>query len=412
MPKVANIDIIGPIGLFENKAGELEGNTLQEVIAKVQAFKGQEIERYNFRLAGPGGFIADGEKIRDYMESLRTESVSLSTQQVGDIGSMMTALFLVPDKAKGETREVDKNFEFFLHNPWGESIGDADEMRSNADELEEEEKKLRKLYKAETDITDEGLDGLMKAETSLTADEAVKLGFATGFVEEREPIKALAIVKHKSTKMSKETEGKFAKALKDLGEKVDKILKKKEKPVALDLTLDGGGTLRIDSEDEAGAIGATAMVVDADGNESQASEGEHALDDGRIVVVNAEGNVDEIREVTTEEPEEEMAQLKKKVEALEAYKKETEGKIEEQVAAKLKEINTDVEKITEGVKELEETKTELKAMKTVYKVQESRNFTKELEEKNKETRYDEGKAMLEEAKKDKPKFTRRKVISK
>ncbi len=411
MPKVANIDIIGPLGLFENEQGEMEGNTLQSVIAKVQAFKGQEIGRYHFRLGGPGGFIDVGEKIRDYMVSLRTEGISLSTQQVGDIGSMMTALFLVPDKAKGETREVDKNFEFFLHNPWGETVGDADEMRANADELDKEETKLRKLYKAETDITDEGLDGLMKAETSLTAEEAIKLGFATGFVEEREPIKALAIIKHKSTKMSKENETKFAKALKILADKVESLTKKKDEPKALDLTLDGGGTLRIDSEDEAGAVGASAMVVDADGNESQATEGEHALEDGRIAVIDTDGKVLEIRP-TEEEPTEEVATLQAKIKELENYKKETEGKIEDQVAAKLKEINTDVEKLSEGVKELEKTKAEMKAMKVVYKVPESRNFVKELEENSKETLYDQGKAMMEEAKKNKPKFTRAKVVSK
>ena len=404
MGKVAQIYLVGPVGLFEDEEGNISGFTLQSVIAQVQSFKGQDIERYNFKMRGPGGYVDVGEKIFDYMVSLRSNTVSISTEQIGDIASMMTKLFLAADPTKNERRLVLKGAEFMIHNPWGGVEGDTDEIRKKADELEAKEKEMRKFYVAQTDITEAGLDGLMKEETVMTAEEAISLGFATGYVGEvPEPVKAIAMINHNKSKPMSEEKTRFEKIMAAI-----KGLKDEPKDKALDLTLEGGSVLRIDAENEEGLVGATAMVIDADGNETPAPEGEHVLDDGRTIVIGADNTVMEIKEAADpEEGNEELAKVQKELDELKA---EFDKKLDEAVEAKLKEVEKAVEGLQEEKEVIKEEKEQLKAMKTLYKIPENENFVKVLKDKNAPTSYDEAKENLKESRKKKQPFKRGSVI--
>ena len=165
MGKVAHIFMIGPVGIFNDEKGNSSGFTIDSVIAQVQSFKGQDIERYNFKMRGPGGYVEEGDSIYNYMVSLRSEGISISTEQVGDIGSIMTKMFLAADPSQGEKRLVDKKFNFMIHNPWGEFVGSAGELKEYADDLDKIESELRNFYQKETGITPEGLKPLMDKES-------------------------------------------------------------------------------------------------------------------------------------------------------------------------------------------------------------------------------------------------------
>ncbi len=405
MGKVAHIFLIGPVGIFPDEAGNLSGFTIDSVISQVQAFKGQDIERYNFKIKGPGGFVDEGNAIHDYMASLRKEGVSISTEQVGDIGSIDTKLFLAPDPSKGEKRLVDEKFKFMIHNPWGEFVGNADELKEAAEELEEVEKDLRNFYVQETGITEEGLKPLMDKESEMSAKQAVAFGFATGFVGEPVQNKIIAIFKPKSNTMSKDNQSTLDK-IKAL---LSKIKMKDDDIKAIDFTMEGGTVLRVDAETEDAVVGANAVIIDAEGQETTAPEGDHILDDGRIVSIDANGVVMEIREAeeTTEEETDEALlkkeneELKATIKELEKFKTDFEGKMDEKLEAEMKEVNEKVTELTEGLKEVDEDRAQLKAMRTVYGVKADRNFVKEIDDDNKETEYDVAKARLAEKRKGK-----------
>ena len=405
MGKIAHIFLIGPVGIFTDDQGNSSGFTIDAVISQVQAFKGQDIERYNFKMKGPGGFVDEGDSIYNYMVSLRKDGVSISTEQVGDIGSIMTKLFLAPAPESGEQRLVDKRFKFMIHNPWGGVEGNASDVIEYGEELDQIEDNMRSFYEDETGITKEGLKPLMDKESEMTAEQAVALGFATGYVGEPVQLKVIAKFNHKSNIMNKE----FTKILAKIEDLSKKVLGNKDEIKAIDYTLEGGTVLRVDAETEDAVIGAGAVVIDADGQESPAPEGDHILDDGRIVSIDANGIVMEIRDAEiTEEPTEEMEQMKKENEELKAqvaelekFKEEFEGKVDEKLESEMKEVNETVEKLTEGLKEVEKERAEFKAMKTIYKIKGDTNFTKELKDMTAETSYDEAKYRLAESRKGK-----------
>ena len=189
--------------------------------------------------------------------------------------------------------------------------------------------------------------------------------------------------------------------------------------VAIDFTMEGGVVLRVETENEEELIGSAAKVVDADGNESQAPEGDHILEDGRIVSVNAEGMITEIKvEESSEEgePDEELAKVKKELEEAQAKLKEFEEgidqKVEELVSAKLKEVDQAVEELEKGAEELASDKAQLKAMKTIYKIEKDRDFIKELDERNTPSSFEEAKAKRDERRGEKKKAKRGAIVGK
>ena len=413
MGKIAQIYLIGPVGIFADDQGNSEGFTIDSVIAQVQAFKGQDISRFNFKMKGPGGYVDEGESIFNYMNSLRSDIVSISTEQIGDIGSIMTKLFLAASPAKGEQRLVDKKYKFMIHNPWGGAEGNAADLIKYGEELDGIENSMRKFYAEETGITEDGLKSLMDKESEMSAETAVALGFATGYVGAIVQNKVIAMFNHKSNTMSKEH--------KTLLEKIKSLISeaKGDKPTALDYTMEGGTILRVDAETEDALVGASAVIIDADGQEMPAPEGDHILDDGRIISVDAGGLVTEIKEGEPVEPPVDPpveVTLKADFEAmkleLDELKASFETKVEEAVAAKLQEVENAVDELTVEKIEVEAMKKQFMAMKTIYGVKEDKDFVKELNDKNRVTSYDEAKARLAERRASKPKFKRGNVVAK
>lgn len=66
----------------------------------------------------------------------------------------------------------------FLHNPWTIAKGNADQLRSMADQLDELSEASLQLYMSRaTGITEEELREMMKKETMLAPDKCLKYGF-------------------------------------------------------------------------------------------------------------------------------------------------------------------------------------------------------------------------------------------
>jgi len=68
-----------------------------------------------------------------------------------------------------------------VHDSWTVTLGDAEEHRKSQNALEKTAESLAGMYAARTGGTSEAMRALMKAETWLSANEAVEQGFATDF---------------------------------------------------------------------------------------------------------------------------------------------------------------------------------------------------------------------------------------
>jgi DNA-binding Lrp family transcriptional regulator len=70
-----------------------------------------------------------------------------------------------------------------IHDPWSFAIGGAAEMRAQAELLDKVKTTLVNVYTKRTGIERAQVEAMMSAETWMTADEMVKLGFADESVE-------------------------------------------------------------------------------------------------------------------------------------------------------------------------------------------------------------------------------------
>lgn len=129
----------------------------------------------------PGGSVTEGFAIMDYLHSLPVE---VTTVALGQCASIATAIFLA-----GKNREIGKYAEFFIHLPWGAAMGTAEELEAYSKLVKQSEEQLINLYVDKTGIDRDLVADLMKAQTSLTADQAKEYGFATIVLE---PVMALA----------------------------------------------------------------------------------------------------------------------------------------------------------------------------------------------------------------------------
>lgn len=87
----------------------------------------------------------------------------------------------------GDTVIMPKSAMMMIHNPWTIALGNADEMRKVADDLDKLGEGVRQAYLEKAgDKLDEGkLIEMLAAETYLTAEECIAYGLADAHEEEK-----------------------------------------------------------------------------------------------------------------------------------------------------------------------------------------------------------------------------------
>jgi ATP-dependent protease ClpP protease subunit len=327
--KQAHIYIHGVIGSYTDENDqEVKGVESIDVITQVQA--NQNAESFLIHIKSPGGLVDEGNRIYEYLESLKSQGFQVDTISDGDIGSIATKIFLA-----GQNRTIHEGHEFFIHNPWTQpQPGDSNQIGLELQALKQTEAELRAFYQQHTKITDIGLKGLMDKQTGMTADQALTLGFATKKISTSK-VKAFALL-NKNDMSKAQTLGQ------KIGAIIDQALGNKQEIKALDLELEGGNKVSVSSEDPANMVGADAVVTDENGQSMPAPDGEHKLSDGRILVV-SEGKVKEVKPAS--EPQDNtgtsqanapdgLAEMKAKIEALELANKKKDEEL-----ASLKSVN-------------------------------------------------------------------------
>lgn len=267
-----DIYLNGQIGSgYDEQGNFVKGVELVDVISSVRALG--DVEAINVHINSPGGFVDVGDMIYSYLDHLKKEK-KITTIAEKLVGSIATKIFLV-----GDERLIGDGDEFFIHNPSvnpGQS--DANKLIAYAEHVAETESNLRKFYAEKTGNPEEALKPLMDVETSLDADKAIKLGFATG----RKKEKVYAKVK---SNMS-------------LIDDVLKLAKSMLPTKAMQLPLkDGQTVLTVEAAEGEPLEGKPAKVGDA-----AAPDGPHELADGRVLIVEG-GLVKEIKTAPADDVE-------------------------------------------------------------------------------------------------------------
>lgn len=273
----------------------------------------KDAEQLIVRINSPGGDVQEGWAIHDL---LTTSGKKIKTIGEGKIYSIATIIFLA-----GEEREVMKNADGLIHNPFipPYTLADSyesDDLEKIAESLKQEEAKILNFYAERTGTDKSRLAEYMKEDTKLSADDLLSLGFATKIIE---PIKAYAYINHKN-KIKMVDEKKFFEKLGGVLDKfADKVKNFSRLPVENLVMKDKEGN-EISVERESGE----ATVGD-----KASPDGTFELEDGRTITI-TDGVITEIADKPEEEDEmnKKIATLQAELDAREAELTEAKEKLE------------------------------------------------------------------------------------
>lgn len=264
-----------------------------------------EDNRIDVEIHSCGGDCTEGYAIYD---ALRTSGKELSCTVVGVAASMATVILLAAPKEK---RFAYEHAQFLIHSPYIPE-GNAGELTIEKAEavvqmLKSEKQKMLSLYVERTGIDSEVLEEQMNQGGWFDATKAQELGFIAGVVPatSAESSKQIKI----STSAMSEKKVTIAQAFKMLGEALGLTSASAEQNevVSLELSTATGDTINVEREEGEVQVG----------DKTDAAEGEVTLADGRVLVIDADGIITEIKpaeeEEDTTEEETELEALKAQV---------------------------------------------------------------------------------------------------
>lgn len=145
-----------------------DGTTARGFIDAVQ--KLGDVETIHLRINSPGGDVADGLTIYNY---LRNHAAKITVTVEGIAASIASVIAMAGDEII-----MGVGTTMMVHNPWTWASGNASAFRKVADDLDVITSGLLDAYALKTGKTHDELKVLLDSETYLTAQEAVEFGFA------------------------------------------------------------------------------------------------------------------------------------------------------------------------------------------------------------------------------------------
>lgn len=129
-----------------------------------------------------GGDAYEGTAIYNLLKAAPIRKVGIVD---GRCFSAATFILMACDE-----RVMNTGTNLLVHNAWTFAMGNADELRAVADDLDKLMESNRKIFLERCDMSEEDLIALMKAEPLLTPEESLKYGFIDrigGMAAEPEP---------------------------------------------------------------------------------------------------------------------------------------------------------------------------------------------------------------------------------
>lgn len=299
-----------------------------------------------------GGDVVEGLSIYDF---IRAQAQFQKVTTIGiRIDSIASVVFLA-----GDTRKVSPKVQGLIHQAWMSPNDMNPDWEINqqaakalAEHLNEADTQIKGVYAERCGRANlKAITEAMAASTTLNADQLIALGFASEVIEAGTAIEGRAMAFNLEFYNQLNNQSEMNEELLKMMRGIKAMLFGSAK--AMSVTLADGQNLYIFSEDGE-FVGKKAVIADAEGQptEQVAPAGEHALQDGRTIVVGDGGMISEVREAaaaagaagTEANPEVEAlkAQLmekEKEIEAMKAGSTAAEEKMQA-LAAKFTEMET------------------------------------------------------------------------
>ena len=259
-----------------------------------------------------GGSVEEGQKIYNYLKACPANVI---TRVVGNCYSIATVILMA-----GKQIEALPNARFMVHRAHTpRTSGNAAQLKKDAAYLESLDKEIVKVYKsrAKDFVNSPDFQDLYQGEMLFNTKKALELGFidsvSKSIIAQNKQIEAF---NYKFEYNPNNNNPKNNMVLETINRLLDfaqgKGLKAQNSPMQYKL-VDGTEIIIHNGESGMPEVGSLVELV-AGGN---APEGEHILEDGTIIVVDAAGLISEIK-VKEEAETEELAKTKKELEAANA----------------------------------------------------------------------------------------------
>lgn len=160
VPELLIYDEIGP-----SWYGLIGADTVMEALAEIGS-----VDAICVRINSPGGDVFEGVAIYNALVRNKARVTIAVDALAASIASVIAMA--------GDEIEIAGNAMLMVHNAWTFAMGNAVELREICDVLDQIDATITNTYVARTSQTADDVRALMAAETWLTADKAVEMGFA------------------------------------------------------------------------------------------------------------------------------------------------------------------------------------------------------------------------------------------
>jgi len=133
--------------------------------AVVKALAGQTLTKLVVRINSPGGDVFDGWAIYNYLKS---RPYPVETINDGAAASIASIILMAGSKVRSSAHAL-----IMIHDPWMMSMGNADQLRSDAGLLDKVASDLTAIYAEKSGMVAADVAALMAAETWMSAEEAL-----------------------------------------------------------------------------------------------------------------------------------------------------------------------------------------------------------------------------------------------
>lgn len=334
--KVAHFYCYGGIG---TEPGEISALMVSNFIASLD----KSVEEIHVPIISNGGDLFQAYAIHD---ALRNSGKKIVTRAEGLVASSGTIVF-----ASGDEREVTENSRLMFHLPFiSDPEGDyrSEDLIDLGTQMKSEEQRVIEFYCKKTGLSSDVITPLVDKDTFISADDAIKLKFAT---KKSEPLKAVAYfnpIKNTQSKIEKQNmklTDRIKAALKILSEGEENTI------VATASTTEDGVTFYYE-----GMLIEGTKVFSDEAMTTAIADGTYMMDDGSTVIITG-GSVASVSEKVVETASASVEdQLKAANEKIEILTAELQSKKAEHIKMST-EVNQAAETIGQLTSRLENYKS-------------------------------------------------------
>ena len=137
-----------------------------------------------------GGSVTAGLAICNLLKKASAEGHKTTAHVIGIAASMASAIACACDELK-----IDANAFLMIHNPWTMTMGNAIDLRKEAEVLDQYRDALLAIYRTKFDMSDDTIKAALDAETWIIGEQAPMFKLNAEVIPTQEPLRAAAFAK-------------------------------------------------------------------------------------------------------------------------------------------------------------------------------------------------------------------------